>query len=103
MREMRCRIFPADIFDEHAWTMLLQLFVSLADNKVMTEDRLIALSGVSRESGRLWIKHLVVDDQIVTRLDGDDVVLTAKSIARMRKFLDDAPIKPQYFKNQFGD
>jgi hypothetical protein len=103
MRKMRCELFPAEIFDEHAWTMLLQIFVSLADNQTMTEDRLISLSGVSLKTGRLWIKHLVVDEQIEARSDGDDVILTPKSITAMRRFLDLSPIEPQDTEMDAGE
>lgn len=95
MRKMRCDSFPAEIFDEHAWTMLLQLFVSLADNETMTEERLVSISGLNIETGRRWIRHLVGDRQIEARLDGDDVILTSASISRMRDFLDNAPIEPR--------
>lgn len=87
MRKIRCQIFPAEIFDEHAWTMLLQLFVSLADNETMTEQRLIGLAGTTLRSGRRWIEHLVIDNQIATRSDGHDVMLTLDAIDRMRRFL----------------
>lgn len=90
VRDKRLRLFPAEIFDEYAWTMLLHLFVSMADNLTMTEQRLIELTGVSKESGRRWIAHLVADDQITARSDGDDVILSSGAVERMRTFLEEA-------------
>ena len=93
VREMRCQLFPSEIFDEHAWTMLLQLFVSLADNETMTEQRLIDATNVSLGAGRRWIVHLVEDNQVIARESGDDVTLTCEAIERMRRFLDLASSK----------
>ena len=88
VRKIRCQLFPSDIFDEHAWTMLLQLFVSLADNQTMTESILVHDAGVSVGAGQRWIAHLVKDGQVVSRESGDDVALTSESTERMRRFLD---------------
>lgn len=68
--------------------MILQLFVSSADNEIMTEQRLINATGVSLGSGQRWIAHLLKDGQVVARENGDDVTLTCEAIERMRKFLD---------------
>lgn len=90
VRDMRRRIFPAEIFDEHAWTMLLRLFVSLADNDTIPESLLIAQAGMSQSTGRRWIAHLVDDQQIIARPGGGDITLTSEGIDRMRLFLDEA-------------
>lgn len=68
--------------------MLLQLFVSLADNQTMTESILVHDAGVSVGAGQRWIAHLVKDGQVVSRESGEDVALTSKAIERMRRFLD---------------
>ena len=88
VRKMRCQFFPSEIFDEHAWTMLLQLFVSLADNQTVKESALIKAASVSVGAGQRWIAHMVKDGQVVSRESGDDVALTCEAIERMRTFLD---------------
>ncbi len=88
VRQVRCQLFPSEIFDEHAWTMLLQLFVNLADNQTTTENILVHNVGVSVGVGQRWIAHLVKDGQVVSRESGDDVALTGDAIGRMRSFLD---------------
>ena len=93
VRKMRCQFFPSEIFDEHAWTMLLQLFVSLADNKTVTESDLTQAAGVSIGVGQRWIAHMVKDGQVVSRESGDDVALTCEAIEHMRKYLDLASSK----------
>ncbi len=88
MRALRERTFLRELFDEYAWNMLLHLFVGLANNEVMTETSLCERSDVTIHAGRRWLTHLVSDGQVERRSDGDDVVLTASAIERMREFLD---------------
>ncbi len=85
--ERRYALFPAEIFDEFAWNMLLHLFVFLVSNETMTESRLCELSMAGQRVGRRWIRHLVSDNQIEARHDGDDVVLTAGAVDRLRQYL----------------
>ncbi|RYF40558.1 MAG: hypothetical protein EOO38_21755 [Cytophagaceae bacterium] len=86
-RDRRYALFPAEMFDEFAWNMLLHLFVHLANNDVMTEAHLIELSHATRSVGKRWIRHLVADKQIEDRHDGDDVTLTAGAVDRLRRYL----------------
>ena len=95
VRRMRCQLFPSEIFDEHAWTMLLQLFVSLAENQTMTETALVHSAGASVGAGQRWIAHLVKDGQVVSSESGEDVALTGEAIERMRRFLDFASSEAQ--------
>lgn len=100
VRKMRLRIFPSDIFDEHAWTMLLQLFVALADNETMPESILIKQVGMSPSTGQRWLTHLVIDRQITALSDGGDVTLTEDAINRMRAFLDEASLEAHEIEDQ---
>ena len=90
VRALRKSSFPSELFDEHAWNMLLQLFSALTDNETVSESDLILRAGATPSFGRRWIMHLVKDGQIEAREDGDDVALTAGAIDRMRTFLDRA-------------
>ena len=90
VRTIRAESFPSELFDEHAWNMLLHLFSALTDNETVSEADLIRRADASLNFGRRWITHLVKDGQIEARSDGDDVALTASAIERMRMFLDRA-------------
>lgn len=86
-RDRRYTLFPAEIFDEYPWNMLLHLFVAMADNRIMTEAMLCELSHAGQVIGRRWIAHLVRDDQVEARQDGGDVILTFGAIERLRQYL----------------
>lgn len=90
VRALRISLFPSEIFDEFAWNMLLNLFVGLAENEVISEKQLIERAGVSTDAGRRWILHLVGDGQVFDRSDGEDVILTPQAISHLRRFLDEA-------------
>lgn len=74
--------------------MLLHLFVALADNGFMTEERLIILSGASITVGRHWLDHLAQDGQVETRTAGDDVILTSAATANLRRYFDHVADRP---------
>jgi hypothetical protein len=87
-RDRRYKLFPAEIFDEYAWNMMLHLFVNLSDNDRMSEARLIKLVNVPLMVGRRWIGLLVEDGQVDARADEEDIVLTAAAVIRLREYLD---------------
>lgn len=89
-RAFRKRLFPSEIFDEYAWAMLLVLFIGFADGEVISEIALLERAGVSVPVGRRWIAHLVGEDQIELREDGDGVMLSENAITKLRIFLDEA-------------
>jgi hypothetical protein len=90
VRDLRKRLFPSEIFDEHAWTMLLILFVGFAKGEIITEPHLINQSGVNESAGKRWISHLIEEDQIKPRVPDETVELTATTITQIRIFLDEA-------------
>jgi hypothetical protein len=90
VRDLRKRLFPSEIFDEHAWTMLLILFVGFAKDEMINETDLIRQSGVNESAGRRWISHLIEEDQIKPRVPNETVALTATAITQIRIFLDQA-------------
>lgn len=101
-RDRRYELFPAEIFDEFPWNMLLHLFISLESNAVMSEARLCELSHAPMNVGRHWITHLVKDNKIEARKDGGDVVLTGDAVDRLRRYLRpmaDIPVAPP---DQYG-
>lgn len=86
-RDRRYKLFPAEIFDEFPWNMLLHLFISLERNEVMPQARLFELSHAPANVGRHWIKHLVSDGQIEAGEAGADIVLTKDAVDRLRQYL----------------
>lgn len=101
-RQDRYKLFPSEIFDEYAWNMLLHLFVSLAENRVMTEERLILLSGASTMTGQRWLYHLYRDGQVEPRIAGEDVILTPDSLRRLRLYLDHVVRGPPTLNSERG-
>jgi hypothetical protein len=88
MRAKRKRCFPLELFDEHAWDILLHLFISHVSNEIVSEAALIQMSDTSHGVGIRWLNHLVESGQIERRQDGGDVALTVDAVSAMREFLD---------------
>lgn len=89
-RAFRKRLFPSEIFDDHAWGMLLVLFIAFADGEVISEIALLERVGLSVTAGRRWIAHLVGEDQIELREGGGGVTLSETALTKLRIFLDEA-------------
>lgn len=88
MRAARRAAFPAELFDEHAWDILLHLFSSMVDNQTITRSALIEKAGVSYGVGSRWLNHLVEIGQVQAAGSGDDEALTIDAVEGMRTFLD---------------
>jgi hypothetical protein len=87
VRGLRSDIFPSEIFDEHAWNMMLRLFVAQAKGDAVSEADLITLTGTPSAVGQRWLAHLVADEQVAPYADGDPVALTQPALDRMDRFL----------------
>lgn len=87
-RERRYSFFPATLFGEPAWEMLLHLFVAHYQNESMGETKLLEMIRVSPEVGRRWLSHLVKTEYVERREEGDDVVLIDGSVDELRSYLD---------------
>lgn len=90
VRGLRSEIFPSEIFDEHAWNMMLRLFVAQAKGEDVSESDLIAATGTPPGVGQRWLAHLAADGQIEPYADGDAIALTPSALDRMEGFLRDA-------------
>ncbi|KQU61566.1 hypothetical protein ASG67_16325 [Sphingomonas sp. Leaf339] len=88
MREHRSRYFGSEIFDEHAWTMLLHLFVEQSAHQKTSESRLYHLVDVSHMVGKRWLNHLVQIHHVSVDDDEDEVTLTSTALERMTAFLE---------------
>lgn len=87
VRGMRSEIFPSEIFDEHAWNMMLRLFVAEAGDEAVSAADLIALTETPPAVGQRWLAHLVADAQIEPYSDGSTLSLTRPAVDRMNDFL----------------
>ncbi|BCA62078.1 hypothetical protein HMP09_1312 [Sphingomonas sp. HMP9] len=87
VRGMRGDIFPSEIFDEHAWNMMLRLFVAEAGNEPVTATDLMALTKTPPAVGERWLAHLVADAQIEPYSEGGLISLTRAAVDRMNMFL----------------
>lgn len=87
VRGMRGEIFPSEIFDEHAWNMMLRLFVAEASGEAVTASDLMALTKTPPAVGERWIAHLVADAQIEPYPEGGTISLTRSAVDRMNMFL----------------
>lgn len=85
VRRLRYRDFPASLFDEHAWDMLLQLFVAGAATQRLTLDELAGAIGGTPSVCARWLRHLVDERQIEE--EGGALSLTAAATEQMRRYL----------------
>lgn len=84
LRALRYGHFPADIFDEYAWDMLLHLYIAGIRQQTMYVDNIVNLTSKNKMVGSRWIKHLVAESMAV--LDGDKISLTDTAYARMDEY-----------------
>lgn len=90
VRGLRAEVFPSEIFDEHAWNMLLRLFVAQAEGEDVSESELIVATGTPQGAGQRWLAHLVADGQIEPYTGDAALTLTPSALDRMEGFLRDA-------------
>jgi hypothetical protein len=87
VRDMRGDIFPSEIFDEHAWNMMLRLYVVEARDEQVSATDLITLTETPPAVGQRWLAHLVADAQIEPYADGGAISLTRPAVDRLNAFL----------------
>lgn len=92
-RSIRLEEFPHEMFDEHAWSMLLIAYQRQAFGLDYTVADVVTLAGASTENGARWLKWLHQDD-LMELADGASpdgpIRLTGDAIARMDRYLDRA-------------
>jgi hypothetical protein len=92
-RSIRMTEFPHEMFDEHAWVMLLTAYQREAAGETYTAADIATMSGTTIENGTRWLKWLR-QDGFVTLEDNVSVDgplrLTALAIERMNRYLDAA-------------
>lgn len=84
LRALRYGHFPADIFDEYAWDMMLHMYIAGLRRQVMYVDNIVNLTSKSKSIGDRWIAHLIRDG--VVALEEDRVALTEDAFERMEVY-----------------
>lgn len=88
LRALRYGHFPADIFDEYAWDMMLHMYIAGLRNQIMYVDNAINLTSKNRRVGDRWIKHLQMEKMI--EVDGDQVRLSDGAMSQMHAYHEEA-------------
>lgn len=84
LRALRYGHFPADIFDEYAWDMMLHMYIAGLRHQVMYIDNIVNLTSKSKSIGDRWMKHL--QHEGLAEADGDKVWLTDDAFDRMNAY-----------------
>jgi hypothetical protein len=88
LRALRYGHFPADIFDEYAWDMMLHMYIAALRHQPMYADNAVNLTSKNKEVGDRWIRHLVADGMV--EAEGEMVALTDSAMQRMHSYHEEA-------------
>jgi hypothetical protein len=99
-RERRKNIFPAELFADPAWDILLNLYASHLEQHRETITGLISLAGVPTTTGLRWLHKLVDENLLILSNDPLDqrrkwVMLSPSCLASLRTYFDPAPVHAQ--------
>lgn len=81
LRALRYGHFPADIFDEYAWDMMLHMYIARLRHQTIYIDNVVNLTSKNKVIGDRWIRHLTGEGMVAQ--DGDVVSLTDAAHQRM--------------------
>ena len=84
LRALRYGHFPADIFDEYAWDMMLHMYIASLRKQPMYVDNIVNLTSKNTATGSRWIKHLSAENMI--DVDGDVISLSEDAFDRMNEY-----------------
>jgi hypothetical protein len=84
LRALRYGHFPADIFDEYAWDMMLHMYIAAIRKQIIYLDNVVNLTSKNKRVGDRWIAHLIKEDMVVA--DGDIVALTSSCFVKMNDY-----------------
>lgn len=88
LRALRYGHFPADIFDEYAWDMMLHMYIAGLRNQVMYIDNAVNLTSKNKRIGDRWISHLRAESMI--EVDGEVIKLSDSAMKRMNLYHEEA-------------
>jgi hypothetical protein len=88
-RTDRKKFFPAALFSEPAWDMLLKLYAAAVDRRPVTLHDLATAANVQLSTAERWVAALD-KEHLVTRLvkDGDAVSLSEKGWLAMDSYFE---------------
>jgi hypothetical protein len=92
-RKDRTAYFPAELFGEQAWEMLLTLFIADTEGRKLTGRELIGAIGASLNSGHRWLTYLNHAGLVIGDGDGhvDEVItLSAIGLTKMEALVAEA-------------
>lgn len=81
LRALRYGHFPADIFDEYAWDMMLHMYIAALRGQKMYTDNIVNLTSKSKKIGDRWIMHLIAMGVVET--ENDIVKLSQEGFSKM--------------------
>lgn len=84
LRALRYGHFPADIFDEYAWDMMLHMYIAALRKQTMYVDNAVNLTSKNKIIGDRWIRHLLAEGMITQ--DNDIVALSEDAMRRMHDY-----------------
>jgi hypothetical protein len=88
LRALRYGHFPADIFDEYAWDMMLHMYIAALREQKMYIDNAVNLTSKNKKVGDRWIKHLQAEGMI--DVDGEVITLSERAMKRMHSYHEEA-------------
>lgn len=95
LRRMREQHFPADLFADPGWDILLDLFAAKLEGKSVSVSSLCIAAAVPPTTGLRWITTMTDHGALVRRQDPNDarrvfIELSAESETGLRAFFSDA-------------
>lgn len=95
LRRLREQHFPADLFADPGWDILLDLFAAKLEGKSVSVSSLCIAAAVPPTTGLRWITTMTEHGALVRRQDPNDarrvfIELSADSEERLRAFFRDA-------------
>jgi len=84
LRALRYGHFPADIFDEYAWDMMLHMYIAHLRKQVMYVDNIVNLTSKNKMIGDRWISHLAAEDMV--EIDKECIHLFNKALDKMEEY-----------------
>jgi hypothetical protein len=96
-RKARWRYFPAELFHEPAWEMLIALFIIHDTEHTMNVKKLVSCSDAPATTSQRWIEHLHkagLIDRVTDPLDRRriDVSLSARGHDAMTSYLSEGGV-----------
>jgi DNA-binding MarR family transcriptional regulator len=95
---MRRQSFPADLFADPAWDMLLELYAIKCEGRRVSTSKLSIAAGVPSTTALRWIDKLEAEELVVRTVDPMDarriwIALSATGIAAMESYLERIPLQ----------